>query len=119
MPIPRLVLIAACLCLLSCSIVETTYDVTVGTLKLGYEVTKFAGKTVYHVGRFTYTVVMAPLSWPLTNDDIESLSTLFDMSGDTSLEMHPVSTDVNSVRNNRAELIEEIDPLSPASSALF
>ena len=59
-------LIAACLGLLSCSIVETTYDVTVGTLKLGYEVTKFAGKTVYHVGKFTYIVVMAPLSWALT-----------------------------------------------------
>ncbi|WP_040492193.1 SOS response-associated peptidase [Ilumatobacter nonamiensis] len=54
-----------------------------------------------------------------SNDDIESLSTLFDMSGDTSLDMHPVSTDVNKVSNNRADLIHEIDPLSPATSALF
>jgi rare lipoprotein A len=75
-PLPRLILIAACLGLLSCSIVETTYDVTVGTLKLGYTVTKFAGTTVYHVGKFTYTVVMAPLSWALTNDDIESIDGL-------------------------------------------
>ena len=76
MPLPRCILIAACLCLLSCSIIETTYDVTVGTLKLGYTVTKFAGKTVYQVGRFTYTVVSAPLSWPLTNDDIETIDGL-------------------------------------------
>ncbi len=75
-PMPRLILIAAFLGLLSCSIIETTYDVTVGTLKLGYTVTKFAGKTVYQVGRFTYTVVMAPLSWPLTNDDIETIDGL-------------------------------------------
>ncbi|MGA9275626.1 SOS response-associated peptidase [Ilumatobacter sp.] len=53
------------------------------------------------------------------NDDIESLSTLFDMSADRSLEMYPVSTDVNSVRNNTPELIDEIDPLSPASTSLF
>lgn len=75
-PMPRLILIAACLGLLACSIVETTYDVTVGTLKLGYQVTKFAGKTVYYVGKFTFTVVMAPLSWPLTNDDIETIDGL-------------------------------------------
>jgi rare lipoprotein A len=75
-PFARHILIAACLGLLSCSIIETTYDVTVGTLKLGYTVTKFAGKTVYQVGRFTYTVVLAPLSWPLTNDDIETIDGL-------------------------------------------
>jgi rare lipoprotein A len=74
--LPRLILIPVCLILLSCSIVETTYDITVGTLKLGYTVTKFAGKTVYHVGKFTFTVVMAPLSWPLTNDEIETIDGL-------------------------------------------
>jgi rare lipoprotein A len=74
--LPRLILITACLILLSCSIIETTYDVTVGTLKLGYTVTKFAGKTVYHVGKFTFTVVMAPLDWALTNEDIETIDGL-------------------------------------------
>ena len=54
-----------------------------------------------------------------TNDDVESLSTVFDMSGDDSLQMHPVSTDVNSVRNNRPELIDEIDPLSSDSPTLL
>ena len=76
MPLPRLILIAACLGLLSCSIVRTTYDITAGTLKLGYQVTKFAGKTVYTIGKFTFTVVMAPLSWPLTNDDLETIDGL-------------------------------------------
>ena len=54
-----------------------------------------------------------------SNDDIDSLSGLFDMSDDDSLVMHPVTTDVNSVRNNRPELIEEIDPLSPPTTSLF
>jgi rare lipoprotein A len=76
MSFSRRILIVACLGLLSCSIVETTYDVTVGTLKLGYSVTKFAGKTVYHVGKFTFTVVMAPLSWPLTQEEIETIDGL-------------------------------------------
>ncbi|MGB3737072.1 MAG: SOS response-associated peptidase [Ilumatobacter sp.] len=53
------------------------------------------------------------------NDDVESLRTLFDMSGDESLVMRPVSTEVNSVRNNRPELIDEIDPLSPDSPTLL
>jgi rare lipoprotein A len=64
------------LSLLSCSVVKTTYRVTAGTLKLGYKVTKFAGKTVYHVGKFTFTVVMAPLTWPLTHEEIESIDEL-------------------------------------------
>jgi putative SOS response-associated peptidase YedK len=54
-----------------------------------------------------------------TNDDLETLSTLFDMSADESLAMHPVSTEVNSVRNNRSELIGAIDPLSPDSPTLL
>ena len=54
-----------------------------------------------------------------TNDDVDSLSSLFNMDADHSLEMHPVSTDVNSVRNNRPELIAEIDPLSRPPTALF
>jgi len=72
----RIILIAASLFLLSCSIIKTTYTITAGTLKLGYTVTKFAGKTVYHVGKFTFTVVAAPLSWPLIRDDIETIDGL-------------------------------------------
>ncbi|MFK8023419.1 MAG: SOS response-associated peptidase [Ilumatobacter sp.] len=44
-----------------------------------------------------------------SNDDLETLSTMFDMTGDESLVMHPVSRDVNNVRNNRPDLIEAID----------
>jgi len=75
-PLLRIILIATWLGLLSCSIFEATYTITAGTLKLGYSVTKFAGKTVYHVGKFTFTVVTAPLSWPLINDDIETIDGL-------------------------------------------
>jgi rare lipoprotein A len=72
----RCALIAVCLGLVSCGIIRTTYHITAGTLKLGYNVTKFAGKTVYTVGKFTYTVVKAPLTWPLTHDDLESIDGL-------------------------------------------
>jgi putative SOS response-associated peptidase YedK len=43
------------------------------------------------------------------------------MSADASLEMHPVSTEVNSVRNNRPELVNKIDPNAASSNpqALF
>ncbi len=72
----RFILIIVCLGLLSCGLIKTTYNITAGTLKLGYKVTKFAGKTVYCVGKFTFTVVMAPLTWPLTREDIESIDGL-------------------------------------------
>ena len=75
-PITRSIAIIVCLGLLSCGIVRTTYNITAGTLKLGYKVTRFAGKTVYTVGKFTFTVVMAPLTWPLTHDDIETIDGL-------------------------------------------
>ena len=38
--------------------------------------TKFAGKTVYTIGKFTFKVVMAPLTWPLARRDIESIDDL-------------------------------------------
>jgi rare lipoprotein A len=62
--------------LLSCSVIKTTYKVAKGTIKTAYKVTKFAGKTVYKIGEFTYTVVKAPLTWPLMRDDIESIDDL-------------------------------------------
>ena len=71
-----MLLVVACLNLSSCGIIKTTYSVTAGTLKVGYKVTKFAGKTVYTVGKFTFIVVTAPLSWPLINDDIDSIDDL-------------------------------------------
>jgi rare lipoprotein A len=59
-----------------CGIIRTTYWLTKGTVVLAYKVTKFAGITVYTVGGFTFDVVTAPFSWPLTHDDIETIDGL-------------------------------------------
>jgi rare lipoprotein A len=61
---------------LSCSIFKTTYKVAKGTVKTTYKVTKGVGKAVYKIGGFTFTVVKAPLSWPLTRNEIESIDDL-------------------------------------------
>jgi len=65
-----------CFSIVSCGVIRSTYHITKGTLKLGYGVTKLAGKTIYTVGKFTYTVVKAPLNWPLMNEEIESIDGL-------------------------------------------
>ena len=72
-----------CLALLSCQVLRTTYDVAEGTVKATYNVTKFtaktaysAGKLIYIVGGFTFKVVAAPLSWPLTRQEIETIDGL-------------------------------------------
>jgi rare lipoprotein A len=62
--------------LLSACCVGTTYRLTKGTVVMAYEVTKFAGKTVYKIGEFTFDVVTAPLSWPLAHDEIETIDGL-------------------------------------------
>ena len=76
-------LLILCLVLLSCQVVRTTYDVTEETVKATYKVTKFtaksaysAGKLIYLVGGFTFKVVAAPLSWPLTRQEIETIDGL-------------------------------------------
>jgi rare lipoprotein A len=61
---------------LSCSVFKTTYKVAKGTVKTTYKVTKGVGKAVYKIGEFTFIVVKAPLSWPLTHDEIESIDDL-------------------------------------------
>lgn len=77
----------ACLFFLSCSIFKTTYDVTKGTVDTAYKITKYTvkttykvtkgvGKTVYQIGKYTFIVVKAPLSWPLTHEEIESIDDL-------------------------------------------
>jgi len=62
--------------LLSCSIFKTTYKITRYTVKTTYKVTKGVGKAVYKIGKFTFVVVMAPLSWPLAHEEIESIDDL-------------------------------------------
>jgi rare lipoprotein A len=52
--------------------VKTAVGVTVGAVGLGVG----TAKIVYHVGKFTFKVVMAPLDWPLTREEIESVDGL-------------------------------------------
>ena len=64
------------LLLTHCGAIKATYWLVKNTLVLTYHVTKFAGKTVYTVGEFTFNVVTAPFSWPLTHDEIETIDGL-------------------------------------------
>lgn len=73
----------ACVCLGSCCFVSTPYKVTKGAVKTTYKVGKGgakgvigAGKLVYNIGEFTYTVVKAPLEWPLTHEEIDTIDAL-------------------------------------------
>lgn len=68
--------VAAALLLSACSIVRGTYRLTKGTVVMAYHVTRFTGGAVYTVGKYTFKVVMAPLSWPLTRDEIETIDGL-------------------------------------------
>jgi rare lipoprotein A len=58
--------------LLSCSTASKVYHYTKTTVKLAAG----AGKIVYKIGEFTFSVVMAPLDWPLTRGDIETIDGL-------------------------------------------
>lgn len=68
--------IVASLLVSACGVVRTTYRVTKGTVVMAYQVTKFAGSTVYTIGGFTFKVVTAPLWWPLTHNEIETIDGL-------------------------------------------
>lgn len=68
--------IVAALLVSACGVVRTTYRVTKGTVVMAYQVTKFAGSTVYTIGGFTFKVVTAPLWWPLTHSEIETIDGL-------------------------------------------
>ena len=63
----------------SCGLFTATYLVGKGA----YLVTKTAvkgaygtGKIIYKVGKYTFKVVMAPVTWPLTHDDLETIDGL-------------------------------------------
>ena len=67
----------------ACGFISKTYKVGKGTVKGTYKVTKGVakaavgtGKIVYQVGGYTFNVVRAPLSWPLTREEIESVDGL-------------------------------------------
>lgn len=76
-------MILGTLFLFSCGLLSTSYNVTKGTVKTSYKLTKglvkgtlTTGKLVYNLGEFTFEVIMAPLSWPLTHQEIESVDGL-------------------------------------------
>ena len=67
----------------SCGVFTTTYKVGKEIVIAPYTITKFVvkgaigtGKVVYKIGEFTFTVVMAPLTWPFTRDGLESIDGL-------------------------------------------
>lgn len=69
--------------LMACGAAKTTYKIGKGTVKAAYVVTKTVtkgtfgtAKIVYKIGGFTFQVVTAPLSWPLTREELETIDGL-------------------------------------------
>ncbi|TKB93821.1 MAG: septal ring lytic transglycosylase RlpA family protein [Nitrospira sp.] len=65
------------------SVIKTGYRVakktvrgTIWVVRGTYELTKGATKLVYHIGKFTFEVVQAPLEYPLIRDDIQTIDGL-------------------------------------------
>ena len=76
-------LLFLCLSVFSCGIIKTSYRITQKTVSTTYKVTKIVvkttigtGKVIYKIGEFTFQVVMAPLTWPLTHEEIDSIDDL-------------------------------------------
>ena len=80
---PGVCLLVLCAAVFSCQALRTTYNVTEGAVKTTYHLSKFtaksvygAGKLIYVVGGLTFEVMSAPLSWPLTHEEIETIDGL-------------------------------------------
>ena len=80
---PGVCLLVLCAAVFSCQALRTTYNVTEGAVKTTYHISKFtaksvygAGKLIYVVGGLTFEVMSAPLSWPLTHEEIETIDGL-------------------------------------------
>ena len=73
---PSLLALSGCCCITGFQVgkgaVKTTYKVTKGATKIAIG----TGKAIYTVGGFTFKVIKAPLSWPLTRDEIETIDGL-------------------------------------------
>ena len=68
--------------LISCSTLQTTYNLSKGTVKATYNTAKFVTKLgvgtlklTYKIGAFTFNVISAPVEWPMTSD-IETIDGL-------------------------------------------
>jgi rare lipoprotein A len=78
-----LLVVPMCFFLTDCGVISVPYKVVKGTVKGtyyvvkgAYELTAGTTKLLYHVGRFTFKVVKAPIDWALTNKDIETIDGL-------------------------------------------
>jgi rare lipoprotein A len=85
-----LLLLLTILNLASCSVIETTFSAiktgyrvmkgtvkgTVWVVRGAYQFTKGTTKLVYHIGKFTFEVVRAPLEYPLVRDDVQTIDGL-------------------------------------------
>ena len=72
--------LALVIVLSSCSIVTLPYTVTKTTVKTAYTTAKITGKTAWgtakiltKVGEYTFEIATAPLDWPLTHDELQSI----------------------------------------------
>ncbi len=73
-----------------CTLITTPYRITKATIKTAYDigkttykVTKFTVRTavgtvkvIYKIGKFTFVVIKAPLKWPLTHPEIQSIDNM-------------------------------------------
>jgi rare lipoprotein A len=73
----------AVVALTACSVIKTTYYVIKGTVKGTiwavkgtYHLTKGTTKLVYHIGKYTFEVIRAPLNYPLTHEDLQTIDGL-------------------------------------------
>ncbi len=69
-----------CLFSLSCSVAKAPFTLSKNILVTSYKITKFTtlsslgtAKVVYNVGKFSFTVVQAPMDWPLIHGEINSV----------------------------------------------
>lgn len=69
-------LLAVMFLLPACGVIGVTYDVAKCTVKTTCTAGKLAGKVAYAVGDMTVDVVMAPFSWPLTQEGLETIDEL-------------------------------------------
>lgn len=67
----------------SCALIKLPYTVTKTTVKTAYTVTKITGKTAWgtakvltKVGGYTFDIATAPLDWPLTHSEIDTIAGL-------------------------------------------
>lgn len=79
------ILLSACavFTVFSCSVFSKAYRAGKSTVQATYDISRGVanvsvgtGKIVYKVGEFTFSVAMAPLSWPLTHEEIETVDGL-------------------------------------------